>query len=306
MAIIGAGPAGLAAGIWCGELGLRSVVIEQQEIPGGQLNRIFGIVANIPAMLPQRPGTIKDRLLKQFSDTGDSLLMSSVVRRIDLSAKRILFEKGEINAFALIVATGVRRRELSIPGESEFAGKGVLVSGRKESGRVSGLNVIVVGGGDAALENSILLGRNARQVTIVHRGPRFSARSEFVEKARSMGNIEFRFFTEIAEILGQKQVEAVRLKQRNSREELVDADAVVIRIGVTPNSELFRDGLDLDANGYILVNREAATNVPLVYAIGDVANPHSPTIATAFGTAVSAVKDIEDRLRNQLRNGRSR
>ena len=169
--IIGAGPAGLAAAIWCDQLGLDTLVLEQQDAAGGQLFSIFGSIENYPG-LRARDGR---EFLERFTDGIDradfDLWTNTRIEHMDLAAKRIRLQTGEqLQSISIILATGVRRRELGIPGEKEFIGRGIIESAARDRELFAGTDVCVIGGGDAAAETALLLAETCATVTLVHRG----------------------------------------------------------------------------------------------------------------------------------------
>jgi thioredoxin reductase (NADPH) len=198
-----------------------------------------------------------------------------------------------IKARAAIIATGVRRRKLGIPGEDEFTGRGIITSGAKNRDTIAGKRVAIVGGGDAAIENAIILSERAEKVYVIHRKDALRARQEFADKARERQNVEFLFETRLAAIQGSESVESVVIENAYASERRkLDVDAVLIRIGIQPNSELVSGQLELDKNGYIVVNSRCETSKPNVYAVGDVASANSPTIVSAAGMGATAVKTL--------------
>ena len=192
----------------------------------------------------------------------------------------------------MILATGVRRRSLGIPGETSFQGCGVLESGAKAGDEVRGKTVLIVGGGDAALENSLLLSEMAEKVIVVHRRQEFTARKEFMDKARSTLNIELRHCSVLRSITGSDRVEAVDMQNADATER-VEVQFVLIRIGNKPNSELFSGQVGTDPDGYVIVASTTATNVPGVFAAGDLTRPSAPTISTAVGQGAIAARAAE-------------
>jgi thioredoxin reductase (NADPH) len=202
----------------------------------------------------------------------------------------------------MVIATGVRRRTLGIPGEAELVGKGIIESGTRDRELYANKDVCVIGGGDAAVENAALLAEVCPTVTLVHRGKKLRARAELRE--RLVSNHTVTVFTEsvVTRIIGDDKVEAVEVKRRDGLKPFqIAVGGVLIRIGVEPNSDLFRDQLELDDAGYIKVNNEGETSVTAVFAIGDVANPSAPTISGACGDGATVAKVIASRLTNASR-----
>ena len=203
----------------------------------------------------------------------------------------------EISAKAIVLATGVRRRKLNVAGEDEFRGRGILESGKRDSSQAAGKTVCVVGGGDAAAENALILADAARKVYLVHRGKEFRARAEFLEEIKNNSNIEVLTETVVTKILGNERLEKIELKKENGHISQIAADALVIRIGVEPNTMLFRNQIKVDGNGYVKTNANCETNLKNVFAVGDVANPHAPTVSGAVGTGATAIKVLLAKLR---------
>jgi len=296
--IIGAGPAGLSTAFWCDELGLDTLVLEQSEQVGGQLHRVYNPINNYLGLKASNG----EELLAQFTAEVDSadfdLWTQTSISSVDLKAKRVSLASGEeLQSIALVIATGVRPRELGVPGEKEFAGKGMIESGARDRELFAGQDVCVVGGGDAAVENALLLAEVCPTVTLVHRGKKLRARPEFRERLQSQHCITV--FTEsvLTRIMGGERIEAVEIQRKQGLKPFqLAVRGVLIRIGVEPNAELFREQLETDPRGYVVVNSQQETNVPMVFATGDVSNPVAPTISGATGAGATAAKVIASRL----------
>src|SRR5215213_437047 len=299
--IIGAGPAGLSTAFWCDELGLDTLVLEQAEEIGGQLHRVYNPINNYLG-LRARNG---EELLARFAADVDSaefdLWTQTSITSVDSKAKRVSLASGEnLQSIALVIATGVRARELGVPGEKEFAGKGMIESATRDRELFAGQDVCVVGGGDAAVENALLLADVCPTVTLVHRGKKLRARREFTQQLQSKHCITV--FTEsvLTRIMGSDRVEAVEIQRKQGLKPFqLAVRGVLIRIGVAPNTELFRQQLETDESGYVVVNSQQETNVPMVFAVGDVSNPIAPTISSATGGGATAAKVIASRLSNK-------
>jgi thioredoxin reductase (NADPH) len=296
--IIGAGPAGLSAAFWCDELGLDALVLEQAEEIGGQLYVIHNPIENHLGVKTKNGKEFLDRITADVSKADFDLWTQTSIESIDLNAKRITLKSGEtLQAISIIIATGVRRRKLGIPGEEEFQGKGIIGSGKLERDLYKGKDVCVIGGGDAAAENALILSDVCATVTLVHRSKRLRARQEMLQQLQT--NHCITVFTEsvVTRILGNEEVEAVEVLRKDGLKPFqIAVKGVLIRIGVEPNTELFADQLKLDDQHYIITNNTHETNVAMVFAVGDVSNPLAPTISSAAGAGATAAKVIAARL----------
>jgi len=296
--IIGAGAAGLSAALWCDELGLDTLVVEREAEVGGQLLRVYNPIRNHLGVETNNGRELRDRMAAQVEDREFDLWTEAEIESVDLRAKRVRLRSGEeLRSLALIIATGVRRRKLGIPGEEEFAGRGVLESGTRDRDEVAGEDVLVVGGGDAAAENALTLAEVCPTVTLVHRGKRLSAREEFAERVR--GEHRITVFTEatLLSILGAERVEAAEILRAGAIKPFrMAVRGVLIRAGVEPNGELFLGQLETDARGYVVTSGEQETSVEMAFAVGDISNPLAPTVSGACGAGATAAKVIASRL----------
>ncbi|HZI20127.1 MAG TPA: FAD-dependent oxidoreductase [Pyrinomonadaceae bacterium] len=296
--IIGAGPAGLSAALWCDELGLDTLVLERAEEVGGQLLRVYNPVKNHLGVEAENGRELRDRFAGQVEGREFDLWTAAEVESIDLRSKRVRLRSGEeLQSIALVLATGVRRRRLGVPGEEEFRGRGVLESGQLERERVAGEDVCVVGGGDAAAENALLLAEVCPTVTLVHRGPRLRARREFVERLQGAHRVTVFTEARLTGIFGGERVESIEITREGALKPFrVAVRAVLVRVGVEPNSEPFREQLHTDGRGYVVTTGEQETSVEMVFAVGDLSAPLAPTVSGAVGAGATAAKVIASRL----------
>jgi thioredoxin reductase (NADPH) len=223
------------------------------------------------------------------------------VDSIDLKTKRIALRSGEeLQAIAVIIATGLRRRKLGIPGETEFVGRGIIESGARDRERLAGKDVCVIGGGDAAAENALMLAEVCPTVTLVNRSRKLRARREFSEQLHTHHCITVFPESNVRRIIGNERVEAVEIERSGAIKPFQMAvQGVLIRIGWEPNTDFVRGQLELDEKGYVIVGSQQETSVANVFAIGDVANPLAPTIAGAVGAGATAAKVIASRLQQK-------
>ena len=192
VAVVGAGPGGITAAAWCSELGMRTVMIERGSGSGGQLHSIFNPINNYPGISTSDGSELALMIERSFSRHDFESLYNTTVTDItagDVVGLRIE-NMAEIFAKYLIFAAGISRKTLNIPGETEYIGNGVLRSGVGQKDLVKGKRLVIVGGGDAALENAMILSESADSVTIVHRRDRFTAQSRFIEGVGKASNVE--------------------------------------------------------------------------------------------------------------------
>ena len=296
--IIGAGPAGLSAALWCDELGLDTIVLEQNDQTGGQLHSIYGPVENYPGVHANNGRDFFDRFSERVADAEFDIWTNVEIESADLKAKRVRLRSGEeLQSISIIIATGVRRRQLGIAGESEFVGHGIIESASRDRNDWAGKDVCVIGGGDAAAENALLLAEVCPTVTVVHRSKALRARPSFVQQLQSNHCVTVFPESVVTKILGNHDVEAVEIMRKDALKPFQMAvKGVVIRIGVEPNTECFREQLQLDDGGYVAVSAQQESNLTNVFAIGDVSNPLAPTISGAAGAGATAAKVIASRL----------
>ncbi len=292
--IIGGGVAGLSAGLWCDELGLSVLLLEKEKEFGGQLLKVYNPIENYLGIEAENGQNLRDIFLKQIEKRQITKHLQTEVTKVDLEHKTIFLENGDkFSAKAIIIATGVRRRKLNVENEDFYKGKGIIESGKNEQNTVQGKTVLIVGGGDAAIENSLILAETAEKVYVAHRRNEFRAREEFINQAENNPKIKFLTETSVQKIIGEEKIEAVELKKiQSGKVEMLKTDHLLIRIGVQPNTELFQDQIQTNESGYIKINAECETNIKLIFAIGDVANQVSPTVSTAAGNGATAPKTI--------------
>ena len=295
--IIGAGPAGLSAARWCDELGLDTLVLEQNEEVGGQLLSVHNPIENYLGVRARNGCELRDRFVEQTKDCDFDLWTNVEIAGVDLKAKRVRLRSGEeLQSIAIIIATGLRRRKLGIPGEAEFVGHGMIESsGDREA--FAGKDVCVIGGGDAAAENALLLAEACPTVTLVHRRKKLRARREFTEALHTNHCITVFPESVVRRIIGSDRVEAVEIERAGAIKPFQMAvQGVIVRIGFEPNTELFRDQLEMDDRAYVIISSLQETSVENVFAVGDVANPLAPTISSAVGAGATAARVIASRL----------
>lgn len=296
--ILGGGPAGLSAAMWCADLGMTSIVIERNPVLGGQLHWIHVPIKNYPGIDLSNGAELQERLMAQLQDREFEIRKHAEISEIDLGNRTIVLDSGEIFASkAIVLATGVRRRKLGVENEDAFAGRGILETGQINREDLRGKILLIVGGGDAAFENAFNLSPFAGRTYLLHRRSDFSARPGFVERVLKNPRIVVIKNAEVKGLAGERSLERVQYVDNVSKEAAeLNIDALLVRIGVEPNCDLFRSCLDMDKKGYIRVDHMGQTSLDYVFAVGDIANPLSPTISTAIGTGSTAVKTVFSKL----------
>lgn len=298
--IIGGGPGGMSALIWCHSLGLSATLLEKQPEAGGQMLSMYHRVIDYPGLIAENGRHLRDHFISHINELGLDLRAGSPIDSLDLEALTINTHDETLTARAIIIATGARKRRLGIKGEDEFEGRGVSFSATRDHLAFAGREVVVIGGGDSAVENSLILARVCPRVTLIHRSGRFRSRPEWLAAARAHPRIEIITGFEAREIRGAKEVNEILIADPASGDErTIATSGVFVRIGIAPNSEMFAGRIATDGEGYILVDRTQQTSLPSVYAAGDVTRPVVLSVASAVGQGAAAAKAIAARLRSQ-------
>lgn len=293
--IVGSGPAGLTAAIYAARASLSPLLIEGEQ-PGGQLT-ITSEVENFPGF---SKGILGPDLMREFRSQaerfGTRFIQSRVLEtQLGSPSSLKLANQQTIQTRALIVATGASSKWIGLDSEKRLLGKGVSSCATCDGFFFRGLEVAVVGGGDSAMEEANFLTKFAKKVTLIHRRDVFRASKIMVEKARNNPKIEFRVDSAVEEILGQSEVQGIRLKNlKSGKVEEISLQGVFVAIGHEPNTAVFRPQLKADAQGYLVVEPGTTrTNVPGVFAAGDVADHVYRQAITAAGTGCMAALDAE-------------
>jgi thioredoxin reductase (NADPH) len=293
LTIIGAGPAGLAAGIYAARSGLHTVIIERGAL-GGQV-ALTPVVENYPGFARIGGKTLVDIMVSHALEYV-SIFPDEEVMEIKAGPPfAILTNRRRYTARAVLLATGARYRHLNVPGEEQLAGSGVSYCSTCDGALFRGKTVIVAGGGDSALTDALYLANNDVRVTIVHRRDAFRAQEHLVSRLPST-DIKVMFNTEVKEIRGQDKVaEVVLLNNKTGASAVEPTDGVFVAIGYEPATELARKvGVALTEDGFIKVDGHHRTSVPGIYAAGDVEGGYKQIITAAGQGSGAAITIFED------------
>lgn len=295
--IIGSGPAGYTAAVYAARAGLAPLVLAGSITAGGALMNTTD-VENFPGFPDGVLGPdLMENMQKQAEKFGAEIEWDDA-ESVDLTGdvKTITTGGGEtISARAVILATGSAYRELGLADEKRLSGRGVSWCATCDGFFFKDQHIVVVGGGDSAVEEATFLTRFASKVTMVHRRDELRASKIMAERALADPKIEFAWNSEVAEIHGENKVESLVLRDTITGEErAIDATGLFVAIGHDPRSELVKDVIDVDENGYVQVQgRSTATNIPGVFACGDLVDNVYRQAITAAGTGCSAALDAQ-------------
>lgn len=298
IAIIGAGPAGMTASVYARRAGY-SVTVFELGMPGGQLSTTDKI-ENFPGYPEGLPGAeLGMKFYEHAQAFGAEFVFEQVVRvEADGAVKKVVTNNGteekEYEARAIIIATGAHPRTLGVPGEDTFRGHGVSYCGTCDGFFFRGKDVCVVGGGDVAVEDAIYLANMCNSVTVFHRRDELRANKRSQDAAFANGKITFVWNTIVTELKGDDQLRSVVTKNVKTDEiKEWTFDGCFIFVGYDPNQDVYPQGLATDERGYVLTDENMATNIPGVYAVGDVRKKNVRQVATAVGDGGIVMSDIE-------------
>lgn len=299
--ILGAGPAGLTAAIYAAQSKLRTIVVDPK-MAGGNL-ALTHQISNFPGFPKPQPGFMLAHYLGEHAkEAGAEFRQAVDVTGVDLSGKKIVVDELEtIFAKRIIIATGSSPRELGIVGEREYQGRGISYCATCDAKYFEGKHVVVIGGGNTAVEESLFIAKFASKITVVHQFDKLQANKVAQEKAFANPKIEFVFSHEPRQFIpkentiGEVVVEDLRTGERRS----IGCDGVFVFAGMKPNLEMFKDELELDEWGYIRTDEDMKTNLPGVYAAGDATSKKYRQMTTAVADGTIAAIAIAHELETQ-------
>ena len=292
--IIGAGPAGYTAGIYCSRARHDTLLISGI-LPGGQLMNTTD-VENYPGFSDGIMGPDLMTVMRKQTEKMGTKIIDDEVTSVDFKniPLKVKTASEEFEARAVIVCTGANPRKIGLEGEQTFAGKGVSYCATCDGAFFRDQELIVVGGGDSAMEEAIFLTKFASVVHIVHRKEEFRASKIMQERALSNEKIKVHFNSTVKEIHGDQKFQQVVLNNTKTNEDkILEAGGLFIAIGHEPNSAIFQDQIELDGNGYIIIKNNTETNVTGVFCAGDVHDHRYRQAITAAGFGCMAAIDVD-------------
>jgi len=297
MIVIGGGPGGYTAALYAARAGLNVVVLEKLSA-GGQMAQTH-IIDNYPGFPEGIDGfELAERMQQQAERFGAETEYAEVYS-VDLKAdpKKVESSEGTFYGRTVVLATGAGPRELGLPKERDLVGRGVAYCAACDGMFFKGKTVVVVGGGNSAVAEALTLSRVAEKVILVHRRDTLRATKVYHEPLKKAENVEFRWNSQVTELLHGKKLTGIRLKDVHSGEESeISCDGLFISVGRMPATELVEGQLELDRSGYVIAGESTATNLPGVYAVGDVRTKLLRQVVTAVADGAMAVHMAEEYL----------
>lgn len=299
MIIIGSGPAGLTAGIYAKRAGLSALVLEGSFIQGGQIVNTYE-VDNYPG-LPRISGMdLADRMKEHLQNQGGKIIRGKVKGIfLDGEIKTVHTKKEDFRTKTVVLAAGAVHRKLEVPGEEEFSGMGVSYCATCDGAFFKDKTVAVVGGGDVAVEDAIFLSRTCKKVYLIHRREQLRAAKILQDVLKNTPNIETFWNRRVTEIGGTEQVEWIQTESTAAGQSTrMNVDGIFIAIGITPDTGFIRNLIHLDEQGYVIADENGETNIPGIYAAGDIRTKQLRQIITAASDGANCVASAEKYLQN--------
>ncbi|MBN1151798.1 MAG: thioredoxin-disulfide reductase [Dehalococcoidia bacterium] len=299
VAIIGGGPAGCTAALYCARAGLRTVLIERGGL-GGQIANA-SLVENYPGFPQGIPGAELASLMHQQAARYDvDIVTHEVTGIMRETSYTISTPEDRFEAQAVIVAAGSEYRKLQVPGEAKLAGHGVSYCATCDGFFFRNRTVAVIGGGDTAITDALELSQHASKVYVVHRRDELRASTALQQRAFAQPKMEFLWSNVVEDVVGEVTVQGLQLRDvKTGRRSVLSVEGVFVAVGITPNSQAFADLLECDPDGYIITDQKMATSLPGVFAAGDIRSNSPRQVSTAVGdgatAAMSAFKYLKER-----------
>ena len=294
MIIVGGGPGGYTAALYAARAGLDVLIVERLS-PGGQMN-LTGVIDNYPGFPEGIEGFMLSMNMQQQAERFGAKTKYAEVLKLELDGeiKSVQTNEGVYQARTVVISTGANPRELGVSREREMIGKGVAYCAHCDGGFYRGKTVIVAGGGNSAAAEALYLSRIAKEVIIVHRRDSLRATQIYHKPLMDAPNIRFEWDSEILELQGEELLTGVKVRnKKNGKEKVLEAQGLFVSIGRSPATNLVKEQLTLDDAGYIMAGEDTKTNLPGVYAVGDVRTKELRQIVTAVADGAMAAHVAE-------------
>jgi thioredoxin reductase (NADPH) len=298
--ILGSGPAGLTAGVYAARANLAPIIIDGP-VPGGQLMSTTA-VENWPGNKSILGPQLMANMREHAQHAGATILTQKVIA-VSLKKKPLTINLGngkDLQSHAVIIATGATAKRLNVPGENEYWGRGVTTCAACDGPLYKDLPVVIIGGGDTAMEDASFLTKYTNKITVIHILDALTASHAMQQKVLANKNIRIIYNTQVTEIVGDgNQLKEVRaINKQTKKEERIESRGVFIAIGLSPNTELFKGQLELTKAGHILVKNHTHTSIPGIFAAGDVADVRYRQAITSAGSGCMAAMDADSYLKS--------
>lgn len=297
MIVVGGGPGGYTAALYAARSGLDVLVLEKLSA-GGQM-ALTETIENYPGFAEGVGGFELAEIMQRQAERFGAKSEYAEVEKMELSAspKVLHTSAGTFYAKTVVLATGTNPRKLGVAGEDELVGRGVAYCASCDGMFYKDKTVVVVGGGNTAAEDALILSRIAKKVILVHRRDTLRATKVYHQPLMQTENVEFRWNSVITELLHDEKLTGVRLENvKTGEQELLPCDGVFVSVGRVPVTELVQGQLELDAGGYVVADETTATSIPGVYAVGDVRTKQLRQVVTAVADGAVAVHQAEQYL----------
>ena len=303
--IIGSGPAGISASIYAKRAGLKALTLEQNPLSGGQVLNTYE-VDNYPGLSGINGFDMGMKFREHADKLGCEFQNAAVSRVRKVSAGEesgfiLETSEGEIFTRTVVAAMGAVHAKLQVPGEEEFAGKGVSYCATCDGAFFRGKMTAVVGGGDVAVEDAIFLARSCEKVYLIHRRDELRAADILQKELKALPNIEILWNTVVKEISGEEKAQSLTLEDtRTGVRRSLAVDGVFIAVGIVPSGDLMKDMVDHDEQGYFLAGEDRATSVPGIFVAGDLRKKKLRQVVTAVADGANAIASVLDYLRSMI------
>jgi thioredoxin reductase (NADPH) len=287
--VLGSGPAGLAAALYAARAELAPVVLTGMQL-GGQA-ALTHVIENYPGFPKGVGGAELGELFQKQAESFGAKVEFDMAHEVDLSQRpfRVTTDNGVYKADTLILSTGANPTHLNVPGEVELTGRGVSYCATCDGWFFKDKKVVIVGGGDSALEEGLFITRYASSVTVIHRRDELRASPVLQKRAKEHHKMNFIWDTVVTEVVGSDKLETLKLKNvKTGAESTFETDGLFIFIGHVPNTQMFEGQLEMSNLGYVVVNDKMETSVEGVYAAGEIADPHFRQVITSAGMGAAA------------------